>query len=71
MTKSISSLYSDEEFALIQLHANGSEDTANVEEFQRKATLFVSVMLDENCLEGDEIIDRSKSKLSSKRDLKV
>ena len=71
MTKSISSLYSNEEFALIQLHANGTEDTANVEEFQRKATLFVSVMLDENCLEGDEIIDRSKSKLSSKRDLKV
>tara|TARA_R100000808_G_scaffold23510_2_gene52258 strand:- start:362 stop:577 length:216 start_codon:yes stop_codon:yes gene_type:complete len=71
MTKSISSLYSDEEFALIQQYADKTEDTANVEEFQRKATLFVSVMLDENSLEGDEIVDKAKSKLSSERDLKV
>ena len=71
MAKSISSLYSDEEFALIQQYADETEDTRNVEEFQRKATLFVCVMLNENSLEGDEIIDKSKSKLSSERDLKV
>ena len=71
MTKSISSLYSDEEFAKIQHYADVTEDTVNVEEFQRKAMLFVCVMLDEKSLEGNEIIDKSKSKLSSERDLKV